>query len=327
MPPKAKVNAKSNKSTQRGMDGKYVSKMLGIMNYTASNAKRPEDAEEARCALDVYKFAHRSFKAMFLNNFHKCGRGKHGYSWIHELTVSAEDEVAVSTVEDWIFRCSLLEKHGLPWHTFETDDDAVVCSDRIHADNKETHGHPGTVILDANGDRKLDKLWFVDGHGVKRSRKMKEVQKFTGTCGNIKNALKDFEVPLVSDSAGPIKGIKSEVPSEKLFKDQLSQLRTMKNALEKKLVDGWELATRTRIKARIDSTFVAKASQIEASMQALNTFVGAVRTMICEAAVVDMSDESVVSAELAKLEALFRQGDHHVGGFKEMSKRFAAMLA
>ncbi len=73
--------------------------------------------------------------------------------------------------------------------------------------------------------------------------------------------------------------------------------------------------------------FESKASHISNAMSGLETFIQKVRLLVCDCdELVPAYDDNIV-AMIKRVETITEQGDVHVGGFKEMSKRYNAMVA
>ena len=321
------------------MDAKSVSRMLGLLKYRAGaeTNKKGQDIEEAKEGLEIYQTLCAVEKKQFLEDFESNGRGRKKGSLSFVLTYkkkfSQEDAMEISTEENFYTLAQILEMNGLKWGDFKKNE-AQAIGLQLVEDNKQEHGHDGAVKKHEKIDL-LDKYYYIkQGPLVKKRRLVKEdeLEKWTDKSVEIQKLGLEGHLSLEnigdnksgSSSSGTM--VKQENPSQEKFLAKLALLKVAVGGMQKLSVQGSTLHRRFLVVGRTDEAMKIKGLELQAKMDAFNQFLDKCATKMIENDEMDQDKIPDIAKEVADMEKLLVDAEHHTGGCKEMLRRFNTML-
>ena len=125
-----------------------------------------------------------------------------------------------------------------------------------------------------------------------------------------------------SSSSGLIK-MESDDYSE--FGVKLTLLKSTLAALQRHSQQGDMLARRMVVAMRTNPPLKASLNDLQSKMEIFSKHNNTVADFVAEMESV-ASDDQDLKAKIHKMSQMILESDHHIGGFKEMYKRFLAIL-
>ena len=187
--------------------------------------------------------------------------------------------------------------------------------------NKKEYGHDTPPIVHDTFPDILSKFFYVQSAGLKRKETWvdrEELKRRTDLKGG--QLLELFSG--ASSSSGLIK-MESDDYSE--FGVKLTLLKSTLAALQRHSQQGDMLARRMVVAMRTNPPLKASLNDLQSKMEIFSKHNNTVADFVAEMESV-ASDDQDLKAKIHKMSQMILESDHHIGGFKEMYKRFLAIL-
>ena len=327
-PTAAKSAANPSKATKgEGMDPGAVSRMLGILKYKCDEKRNKggENVLESNAALKVYASLNSDSKKRFLTDFETNGRGKGKqalkFVTTYEHKLEHDNSVEVGTEENFFTMPQILEINGLRWHDFKQASEAKTVATALIEDNKREHGHSKEPIVHIAFPELMTKFFYVKSSGIKRKETWSDREELTRKC-DLKPG-QTAELFNAASSSNPL--IKNESQDYMDFGIKLTLVKSNLAALQKHGQQGDMLVRMMSVAVRKNPSLKATADELQAKMAIFNKHNDTVADCVAEMEAVT-SDDPDLKCKIPKMNQLTIESDHHVGGFKEMYKRFVAIL-
>lgn len=325
MAPATAAKSKATKAPKgEGMDPATVSRMLGVLKYKAdaSRNKSGENLEEANKALKLYSTMDAESKKRFLNDFENNGRGKgknalkfitsFEHSLVHANVCSASSE------EDFFTMPQILEMNGLRWQDFKSPNEAkTIALGLIDANKKEYQHDKEAIVNDAFPDL-LTKYFYVKSGGIKRKEVWTDEEKLHRKTDLKPGQTAEFFGAAASSS------VKGESEDFQAFGVKLTSLKVAFAALQKSGQQGDMLVRKMFLRAKTEPSVKGAADELNSKVQVFTNHINKVADFVTEMDTVT-SDDGDLKNRISIMVQLTVESDHHIGGFKEMYKRFTAI--
>lgn len=324
-PTAAKSAAKANKG--EGMDPGAVSRMLGILKYKGDDKRNKggENFFESNAALKVYASLDPESKKLFLADFETNGRGKgkQALKFIstYEHKLEHNKSVETGTEENFFTMPQILDFNGLRWHDFKKPCEAGTVAIALIEDNKKEYGHDKEPIVHIAFPELLTRFFYVKSSGIKRKEGWSDREELGRKC-DLKPG-QTAELFNAASSSNPL--IKQESQDYTDFGIKLTLMKSTLVALQKHGQQGDMLVRRMSVAVRKNPSLKATADELQAKMVIFNKHNDNVADCVAEMEAVT-SDDPDLKCKIPKMSQLTIESDHHAGGFKEMYKRFVAIL-
>lgn len=165
----------------------------------------------------------------------------------------------------------------------------------------------------------LNRYFYIHVETVEQDRMQKEWTASKALSGA--SAAPFFkDIGAIEDSVT----VKLEFPERHKMHEQCQILRSAVSLLDKKLIDIKELLCDVEIRAEIDVALEGKIKELQAILVSLGAFIDAARIFLKKCA--NIKEEGDATKKALEAVGFIEQSNAHVDGYKELKKRFAALL-
>ena len=171
----------------------------------------------------------------------------------------------------------------------------------------------------------LTTYFYVHSTGRKQAKQVttsEQMEKQTSDTGTMLAALQGASSS--SSSSSEVK-VKEDNPGWTGFEQKLGLLKAAVGALQKSQAQGQLLISKFEVAGKSDAAMKAKGEDLKKMMSTLESFTQETVGLQAEMEGVK-KDEARLSKKAEILQVKTNQAHHHLGGYKEMHKRFPAML-